>query len=104
MNAFASVMHTATNMAHTAYSAAVNTFRERTMRPAEMDTLIHGKFFPLVPPVLDESRLFHRLLRYWIYYMRHVDPSFIDPQLRRFVDVQSDDEGELTDGGSWRQR
>ena len=46
--------------------------------------------------MLDESRLFHRLLRYLIYYYRHIDPSFIDPRLRPFIDVQSDDDGEFS--------
>jgi len=47
---------------------------------------------------MDKSRLFHRLLRYWIYYYRHVDPSLNNPRLRSFVDVRSDDDGQLTDG------
>ena len=87
-----------------AYSSAVIAFRNETTRPSELDGLVHDQFFPQVPPSLDSSRLFHRLLRYLIYYYRHFDPSVIYPQLRSHVNVRSDDDGELTDGGSWRQR
>jgi len=44
--------------------------------------------------VEDESRLFHRLLRYWIYYFRHVDSQLIRSTERPFVDVQSDEQGQ----------
>ena len=104
MHAFACRMHSAICATDGAYASAVAAFRDETTCPTELEGLVHDRFFPHVPPVLDESRLFHRLLRYWIYYYRHVDATFIDPQLRSFIDVHSDDDGEWTDGGSWRQR
>jgi len=45
------------------------------------------------PAVQDESRLFHRLLRLWIYYLRHVDPQLLPADMRPLVDVQSDEQG-----------
>jgi hypothetical protein len=87
----------ALRMTNAAYAFAVIFFRVDTTRPTELDNLLHDKFFPPLPPVLDSSRLFHRLLRYLVYYFRHVDPSLIDPQLRPYIDVRSDDDGEFTD-------
>jgi len=97
MQIFAFGMHAAVCETNCAYTSAALVFRGRVTRLAQLDGLIHLKFFPPLPPVLDESRLFHRLLRYLIYYFRHVDPSFINPQLRPLIDVQSDDDGEFTD-------
>ena len=42
----------------------------------------------------DEGRLIQRLMRYWIYYMRHVDPQLIPAELRPYVNVSSDEFGE----------
>jgi hypothetical protein len=73
-----------------------------TVHITDLDRLIEGPSCPHVPPALDSSRLFHRLLRYLIYYFRNVDSSLIDPRLRPYVDVQSDDDGEFI--GARRQR
>jgi hypothetical protein len=82
-----------------AYFTILPEFRNETLhlKLAELGRLTPDRFCPLAPPALDVSRLFHRLLRYLIYYYRHVDHSFIDPRLRPHINVQSDDEGEWTD-------
>ena len=96
MNDFAFDMYNAILFTNTAYFTAVGLFRKDKPGAVKEDGLVHMKFFHPLPPVLDESRLFHRLLRCWINYNRHVDPSFIDPRLRPFVDVRSDDDGEFS--------
>ena len=58
--------------------------------------LINGSWmenkFEIVP--LDDGRLFHRLMRYWFYYMRHLDSQLIPAELRPYVNVSSDEFGE----------
>ena len=79
----AATMHVAICTTNVAYDYAAIEYRHTLLSPfAKQDTLVYDEFFPPLPPSLDESRLFHRLLRYLIYYFRHVDPSLIHPQLR----------------------
>ena len=60
-----------------------------------------GDMLPLrtikhTPAVLDESRLIHRLMKYWIYYFRHMEPKCVQLpyEMREYVDVRSDEYGE----------
>ena len=46
-------------------------------------------------PAMDESRLFHRIVRYLIYYMRHIDPSLLPSGVQPHINVQSDEQGEF---------
>ena len=52
------------------------------------------RLIPHTPAALDASRVLHRLMKYWIYYFRHVDPNCLPAELRDFADVSSDECGE----------
>jgi hypothetical protein len=75
--------------------AAAGEQEGRTTTEELVTGLIHMPASTMLPAVMDESRLFHRLLRYWIYYLRHVDPRMLQQDLRPFIDVQSDEQGQL---------
>jgi len=57
---------------------------------------------PGVPPTLEPSRFFHRLLSQLIYYFRHVDPQNLPLKVRSLLRVDRDEWGVLpflSDGG-----
>lgn len=83
--------------ANTSYGQSVfdHTRLTHNHQDLQLGKLIPGVLVESQPPSLDDTRLFHRLLRLWIYYMRHVDPLLVPETLRRFMKVHSDDDGEL---------